>query len=100
MEIPIPAMPEYLEQLNLSVQAAKEAYFGTFDQVQQDEEGFIICAVHRVRRMGWRSPLHGPNHTMTDLELEKFTVWGERPRRRKHPLPISRVPDLRPHIYE
>lgn len=57
----------------------------TMDMVDFDDEGFIICAIHKQRRYGWRSIPNRPGLKLNDwsfkswtpLEIEHFLVFGE-----------------------
>lgn len=78
-----------------------ESSFKTFDSVVLDQEGFVICQVHRERRYGWRSvpytaqaPQQALTAGMTALEHERWLVWGEVPRTRPWPSQ-SRTEDRR-----
>lgn len=49
----------------------------TMSSVTNDEEGMLICSIHRQRRYGWRSV--GRDHTrdrLTPLEIEALDLWG------------------------
>lgn len=51
------------------------------ETVTQDEEGFVICPHHRVRRYGWLSG-GGRDHSKdgwTDLQVERWVLYGEAP---------------------
>ena len=55
----------------------------SLDTVIRDAEGFLICAVHHVRRSGWRVPSHRPMSVspgITDLEYERWQLYGEKPK--------------------
>lgn len=72
----------------------------TFDSVGWDDDGFLVCAIHRARRYGWRTlptrrfPLAGskkgetierPDHSLagfSDVEIERYVVLGEIPGRK------------------
>jgi len=46
-----------------------------------DDEGFIVCALHLVRRYGWRSAMFGPRSYpgLTNLQVEKLELFGIEP---------------------
>jgi hypothetical protein len=76
----------------------------TMDSVDIDEDGMLVCAVHNVRRSGWRSIPGSVNHPgsktpyfgLTPTEIEGRIVL-------KDPFPLPRplniifanVPDMR-----
>lgn len=72
----------------------------TMDTVGYDEEGFIVCKVHGLRRSGWRSlPLvenvRGRTSDwsvagLTELQIEALTIFGE----------IPKVKPIEVHDYE
>lgn len=45
--------------------------------VAYDEEGFLICIPHHERRQGWRSPSVGKFTGYSDLEFEKYVIFGQ-----------------------
>jgi len=64
-----------------------EEVLSTFDSVTKDEEGFLICLVHRERLYGWRSVPYTAAQvdfpgmgSMTPLEYERWRIFGELPR--------------------
>jgi hypothetical protein len=76
-------------------------YLSTFDGISFDSEGFIQCSIHHCRRYGWRAPNHSPRFGgITDIEYERLIVWGVKPVRPEAEIFVSKVPDLRPYIYE
>jgi hypothetical protein len=77
-----------------------EQYLKTFDSISFDEEGFLICKLHHMRRYGWRVPNHGRYGGMSDYDLERLTVWGEPVKPRPANFTASVQEDLRPHIYD
>jgi hypothetical protein len=72
------------------------------DPVMLDTEGFVICAAHKTRRMGWRMPssfeagykgeLRPP---WTDFEKEQWEIWGKMPDRPRAEIESSTVEDRR-----
>lgn len=51
------------------------------ETVKQDEEGFVICPHHLVRRYGWIDA-NGRDHSKdgwTDLQVERWQLYGEAP---------------------
>lgn len=48
-------------------------------QIDNDSEGFVICATHRARRYGWQSIPRGRWELLSHsaLVIEKFLVFGE-----------------------
>lgn len=84
LELPIPAV-EFAETDD-ELESEKRKYLSTFDSIGHDERGFIVCAVHRERRKGWRSvpyqatkmPL--PMAGWTPLEYERWLLFDEIPR--------------------
>lgn len=63
-----------------------KAHLATFDAVAFDPEGFMVCAIHRQRRRGWRSvpytattaPYIGMG-LWTELQYEEYVVFGRIP---------------------
>lgn len=59
----------------------------TMDTVDFDDEGFIICTIHKQRRYGWRSLPTLPGLKLADwgfkgwtlLEVEAYLLFGEDP---------------------
>lgn len=65
--------------------------------LKYDSEGFFVCPTHNARRYGWRSRERRHRHEcdwMTDLQYERFTVFGEIPKKESTQL-VARVADLR-----
>ena len=62
-----------------------EEVFSTHDSIVIDSDGFMICLIHRERRVGWRSlPTFGgrPEYkfsSWTPLEIERYLYWDEKP---------------------
>lgn len=85
----------------LDVRSEVEKYLKTFDGVEHDEEGFVVCAFHGYRRSGWRSVpynLKAPCPGMgawTPLQYEHFLIYGSIPERHKIEIDVDRVPDRR-----
>lgn len=51
------------------------------DDLLRDDEGFVICRIHQVRRYGWRDA-NGRDHTKdgwTDLQVERYQLFQETP---------------------
>jgi hypothetical protein len=77
----------------------------SFDAITFDKQGFIICAIHRERRYGWRAPSPAAGkgiQFMTDLEFQQKELFGIKP---KAVVPaneewafIANRPDLRPQV--
>lgn len=59
----------------------------TMDTVEFDDEGFLVCAIHKQRRYGWRSLPTLPGLKLADwgfkgwtlLEVEAYLLFGEEP---------------------
>lgn len=59
----------------------------TMDTVEFDDEGFLICAIHKQRRYGWRSLPTLPGLKLADwgfkrwtpLEIEAYMLFDEDP---------------------
>lgn len=55
-------------------------------QISTDDEGFVICATHRMRRYGWRSlpekgSVGGAEFELagfSELERERYLIFGEK----------------------
>lgn len=50
------------------------------DSVTYDEDGFLICLIHRQRRYGWRSIPSWRVANWSALEIEAFLVFEELPK--------------------
>lgn len=74
----------------------------TMDTVTLDDEGFVICKVHRQRRYGWRSvPYTATTKAQpgmgawSPLEYERWVLFGEIPLNRMPVFVPNNVPDRR-----
>jgi hypothetical protein len=66
------------------------------DSIEIDEEGMMVCALHKQRRYGWRS--HGRNWDLarlTPFDLENVVVFRIPPKREKIEYGDFRVEDIR-----
>lgn len=71
-------------KIRLPVEDPKQ--LATFDAVAFDPEGFMICAIHRERRRGWRSvpytattaPFYGMG-MWTELQWDQYLVFNKVP---------------------
>lgn len=99
IELPIPVAES---EKRAEVEISKAKYLSTFDAVTFDDEGFIICAIHRQRRLGWRSvpytattmPMPGTG-AWTELQYEAWLLWREVPKKVEIEIPFSTVSDRR-----
>lgn len=79
------------------------AIFKTFDAVSIDEQGFLICFVHRERRHGWRSVPYaamsmvpGADPAWSPQEYERWLYWAEIPKAKVVAVASTPgVPDIR-----
>lgn len=90
IEIPVPIKRDLIEQAGMTVEKARTHYLTTFDSVVFDAQGFIICAIHRQRRLGWRTvpyAIHqrpkGLPADMTELEWEQWVLYRTEPKRER-----------------
>lgn len=69
----------------------------TLDTVAYDDEGFLICVVHRQRRYGWRSSMHGARlfPGLSDYEVEQVEIFGAELIGASYPLLAPTVVDRR-----
>lgn len=74
----------------------------TYDGIGQDAEGFMVCAIHRQRRRGWRTvpytattmPVKGMGD-WTELEYERWLMFGTIPERQRIPMRGVNAKDIR-----
>jgi hypothetical protein len=61
----------------------------TFDTVMFDDDGYLICKIHRARPYGWRDP----GYVMVRKEDHTYRIFDAEQARRE-----ANVPSLPPHL--